>query len=97
MALLSNVPVYATDNMLVDPTDNRHLIVDASGLGVGAGRKPFTKLYDDACDLGCVIRSHRTGNKYPLTLLEGAVDEHAWRFEGSDNTGQRIRLTILND
>jgi len=71
-----------------------------------AGRNPFGRLYDDAADVGFVMRSDRTGEVVVYAL---ASEEHSedgdllWLFRPTQASARRVPaaadtvVTILND
>jgi hypothetical protein len=69
-------------------SDTKMLVAYASDLGLHAGALPFARIYDDACDAGISIVSHKTGVK--LTYY---VDQHEDRNADGEITGWRYTLT----
>ena len=69
----------------------------ASDLSANAdGRKWMGPLYDDACDLGFVVRSHRTGACRSFFLTEELFSRKelvGWKFR--DEAGNYI--VVFND
>jgi hypothetical protein len=53
---------------------DRTLSIEASTLRAGfPGRRTFGPVYDDACDMGFVLESHKTGRK--MTFVINKVDK----------------------
>lgn len=94
--LRAGVPVH--DGKLFDWRD-REGAVDASTLAAnGDGRAWMARMYDDACDVGFVVRSHRTGATRTFFLAEELVstsqgETYAWRFRSADG----LVAVVFND
>jgi hypothetical protein len=71
MALLHPTP-YST-NGLLNMKGKGILIADASDIGMKPGAQ-FDRLYDDACDVGILLRSHKTGVVTRWSLLDTVRD-----------------------
>ena len=63
---------------------------------------PFTRVFEDACDVGFWLVSHKTGKEYLVYLNH--VDEDAngedlygWRFRPVDKTAPFHEVLIIND
>lgn len=71
-------------------------IADVSGF---RGEKLLGRVYHDACDVGFIIRSHRTGKEKAFTESRTVWDTDGdavyWEFEAIDRTGTVVR--IYND
>ena len=79
--LLQN-PVFPTDAFGVYPED-KTMSCEASTLGI---RSPEYQLYDDACDVGICLRSHKTGKLasfYVYDVDKDASDEdiYGWHLK----------------
>jgi hypothetical protein len=83
MALLKST-VYHTNPLFDVDHKHKEMVTEASTLGIPAGHPTATQLYDDACDVGIVLRSHTT-NKLAHWYLEEeeAVDGDLllWKFK----------------
>lgn len=94
--LRANVPVH--DGKLFDWRDRKGA-VDASTLAAnGDSRAWMARMYDDACDVGFVVCSHRTGASKAF-FLEGELvsaaqgETYAWKFRSADG----LRVVVFND
>jgi hypothetical protein len=61
---------------------------DASDLGFRAAEEPFYPLYDDACDVGLVLHSPKSGKdvifyfeREELKGIDFGAEVEAWRFK----------------
>lgn len=76
------------------------LVGEASSLGLRPGHQ-WDRLYDDACDVGIVLRSHKTGELSRWYLSE--ENQEAWIFKPCPETIRAqpqlaaYTLHILND
>lgn len=83
----------------------RSLIAEASDLGFRAGRLPFSRLYDDACDMGIAIAGkHSTAVFFLVGEDKDREGEIAgWLFEPTPETLRACpglagwHVTIIND
>lgn len=71
-------------------------IADASDF---RGKKLLGRVYQDASDVGFIVRSHRTGKEKAFVEVRTALDNYGetkyWEFEATDLSGIMIR--IYND
>lgn len=107
MPLLPNIITHAAS--CFSWFDPKHGVVDASDLGCVAGRSPFSQVFDDAADRGCVLYSARTGRHVLFTLLEVLRDREGditgWVLTDAGEIRGRslvyvpseIKITIYND
>lgn len=76
---------------------NRQLIAEESDL---RNKNLFRQVWDDACDVGFIIRSHHTGREVTFALYSQVTDSDgdvtAWHFDSLDED-VNWRVTILND
>lgn len=68
MAQLNLIP-RSTKSLVRYPAQGK-LVVEASDLGLRPGHQ-WERLYDDACDVGIALLSHRTGTVVRWYLQEG--------------------------
>lgn len=81
------------------------LVVEDSTLSGGHNRETFGRVYDDACDEGFVLVSHRTGEQITFVIdhLDMNGDEIAgWRLVPLDKHGRRdllkdFTVLVIND
>lgn len=95
----SSVGIYHNARM-------HELVAEASDLGLRPGHQ-WEQLYDDACDVGIVLRSHRTGmlSRWYLheTKRDADGDVICWIFHPcSESINKHLALAsytlrILND
>ena len=72
-------------------------VVDASDLGP-FGHRWYDRVYDDACDLGFVVVSHRTGARVLFIFDDSfALEHNTWRFNGRTRDGRELTITVFND
>jgi hypothetical protein len=106
-------------NMLLNPApadskyftynaQERLFIAEMSDLDNGGRREPFGRVYDDACDIGMTIVSHRTGAAVVFYLKEekrdGEGDMMYWELEvvpeccrGIQSHLKGMKIRIFND
>jgi hypothetical protein len=98
------VPTYSTASMTA-VGDERVLVAEASSLCGGQGIE-CGQLYDDACDVGIELVSHRTGQRARMHLVERPNDGDGikrWEFEFCGEEVRRRpklagwKLHVLND
>lgn len=67
----------------------------------GRGYNALGRLYDDACDQGFVLVSHKSGAKIPVYLAETETDNEGdivgWHFKPVDSRIDTWSITIIND
>ena len=96
-AQLPNVLRLSTKSFVLEHGDKgtQVFVADASTLQVST---PYTKIYNDACDLGFILMSAKTGNERVVVLediekdVEG--DIQAWEFR-SVPVGDEKSFTVL--
>lgn len=104
MALINHTP-HSTQGIHHFP-QRRVLVAEASELGLRPGQA-WVQLYDDACDEGIVLRSHRTGavTHWSLKSTTRSPDQEvmAWTLTPVTETLRRYpelqgyELRVLND
>lgn len=104
MAQLNPVP-RTTFGMYRIPAKGQ-LVCEASDLGLRPGHQ-WERLYDDACDVGIVLRSHKTGveTRWYLqdTERDAEGDVTCWKFRPCSESARKspdiaaYTLVILND
>lgn len=101
MALLpqTSLPTFQLSQFDFDKV-SRELVGEASTIQRGGQVKLFGQVFDDACDQGLVIQSHRTG-KY-LTFVVDKVDQdregeiQGWWLKPLNSMVQ-LKVLIIND
>lgn len=90
---LPNVPTYDGKRFTWGPTKGT---AELSDLGRDAG---IARLWDDACDVGFYIESHRTGQKglFVLVHQERAEGEVLSSTFHSVNLPKVVEVTLYND
>lgn len=70
---------------------------------VANAKQLFGRVWNDACDVGFFIRSHRTCRNELFilsnTLKDNEGDVQGWEFESvrEDEKGRRVVVTVFND
>lgn len=81
--------------------ETRSLTAEASSFGPAREGTPWIySIYDDACDEGIAIQSHKTHKIAHFWLMEtekGDGEIRAWHFQPVVSTFRVQRVTILND
>lgn len=91
-----NIPTY--DGSLFQ-WSGAHGFAEASSLGINPGITPGRQVWSDSCDLGFLVRSHRTGEERLFTLDSCGETRNAegeltsWRFLGEGG----VTVIIFND
>jgi hypothetical protein len=90
-----NVPTYKSRQFTWIP-EMKQLVAEASDLSRGAF---WSRIYDDACDVGFQIESHKTGSVVKFYMAEehraGEEVTH-WTFRPLDSTCG-CEVVVLND
>lgn len=75
--------------------------IEVSDFDAGARAQPWARVWNDACDVGFWVRSHRTGRRELFTFDNVETkdgDVIAWTFVSRpDARGRRCSVVILND
>lgn len=91
-----HVPTYSLERF--DRQKPDLLVAEASDLGV---RVPLHRFFNDACDVGIAIRSHKTGRevRFLFTHEDKTPDGDiaGWNFEAYDKDQPIKRVLIIND
>lgn len=99
---MSQLPVQEFSTRAISVSGAGSLVTEASDLGL----RGFQPLYDDACDVGIALRSHRTGAVTRWHLAEEHVrdgDITHWTLRPTTESVrqqpqiQHYKLTIYND
>jgi hypothetical protein len=77
---------------------NLHGIADASELGKAPGVPPFSRVWDDACDVGFVVQGCSRAVVFTLTKEERDADGdvRGWWF-ASHGVVPEVKVLIAND
>jgi len=90
------VPVFSTKQFTYDP-ETKTFIAEMSDLP----SSPFKRVYDDACDVGFELESHKTGKRILFTLAaENKLDEGdiaSWLFLSTSKDKLGFAVEIFND
>lgn len=102
-ALYRHVRQSPVPSDLFAPWENREGSCEESTLKAN-GHNVFQRVYEDACDEGFVMRSHRTGELRLFTLartqVDGEGDVQWWEFtcyEGRGCSGAMTKVKVWND
>ena len=64
-------------------------------------RRIMSRLYNDACDMGFVIRNPKTGNEVTFSFVSEDKDNEGeiqgWRFESIDWPFGCLKALVIND
>lgn len=75
--------------------------VDASSLGLKPGEAPCGRVYNDACDLGCVVRGRAADVLFTYVDSDGLASRGEgllnWRFKGTVDGDVELTLIVFND
>lgn len=93
--LLSNIPVHAGDQFI---WHDREGSTEASGLGL----RIHGRVYDDACDVGFYVKSHKTGERKLFVLDKPVVwdgETVAWVYKSAQSyrDNDDLKITVFND
>lgn len=96
--LLSNIPVHAGDQFT---WNGREGTIEASDLGPSI----HNRVYDDACDVGFYVKSHKTGERKLFVLDKPVVwdgETVAWVYKSAQSYRERdvaepVKITVFND
>jgi hypothetical protein len=99
--------VYPATRLRPAPCGTRHFTWSAEGRMLVAEMSSlpindFERVWNDACDVGLTLISHRTGTEVVCTMereiLDGEGDVGGWVFVpvGRDHAGQ-FEVHVLND
>jgi hypothetical protein len=104
MAQLTLVP-HSTVSLYRIPAKGQ-LVGEASEMGIRPGHQ-WERLYDDACDVGIALQSHKTGVTTRWYLLDTERDAEGditcWKFRPCSESARKspeiaaYTLVILND
>ena len=104
MALLNPIP-YSTQSISRTSSAHKVLLTEASDLGMRPGQT-WDQLYDDACDIGIALKSHKTGAVTHWFLAETVIYEgeaRAWILKPVMESVRKhpqlagFELRVLND
>lgn len=103
MARTRALPEMPLERFSWNPTDGK-LVSEASDFGpMRQGLWWLGQLYEDACDAGIAIRSHKTGQVQQFVLVETlySKDEdrelYGWRFAPLQPNSRVREVLIFND
>lgn len=92
MALNKNIPELG-GRQITWTAGRNHGTLFASDIRVNLN----TRIYDDACDVGFYVKSHRTGVRVLFTALNQEVyDTEMQMYEGFAPGGRRLTIMVFN-
>jgi hypothetical protein len=89
------VPVFSTKQFTYDP-EVKTFATEMSSLP----SSPFKRVYDDACDVGFELESHKTGKRILFTLAAENKDDGetiSWLFLSTNKDKLGFAVEIFND
>jgi protocatechuate 3,4-dioxygenase beta subunit len=99
------LPSHSTEGLFINP--DKTLSADISDLSMGNTKQVFGQVYDDACDDGLILVSHKTGQEVRMVVTrtvhdkEGDVTHWCLRSVRADERRLELpytlELTIYND
>lgn len=93
MAVLRAIPVHRGSLFM---WYHKSGAADVSMIHYSCGGQIYSRIYDDACDMGFYIESHRTGQRVLFTLTKVQKDREGeimfWEFKSRDG----IEVTLFN-
>lgn len=103
--LLPNVPVYDGSLFTWARVVNGPKVLEHSGRGMVEASclrmQPWTRLWNDAADVGFQVRSHRTGKVRVFVMTKEARNDEGevthWELASYDDIDNPLFITVFND